>query len=144
MRLWSIHPSYLDSMGLVALWREGLLAKKVLEGNTVGYRNHPQLERFRSLRDPSAAMNSYLYQVLLESRRRGYSFDGSKIVRNWSKKLIPVTRGQLRFEFGHLLEKLGERCPERAAELEGTDPDVIRANPVFGVVAGEKEPWEKS
>jgi len=30
MRLWSLHPRYLDAKGLVALWREGLLAQKVL------------------------------------------------------------------------------------------------------------------
>lgn len=33
MRLWSLHPSYLDAVGLVALWREGLLARKVLQGH---------------------------------------------------------------------------------------------------------------
>ena len=47
MRLWSVHPKYLDSKGLVALWREALLAKQVLEGGTKGYRNHPQLDRFK-------------------------------------------------------------------------------------------------
>ncbi|WP_368086417.1 pyrimidine dimer DNA glycosylase/endonuclease V [Nitrosomonas sp. Nm34] len=26
MRLWSIHPKYLDAKGLLALWREGLQA----------------------------------------------------------------------------------------------------------------------
>jgi hypothetical protein len=30
MRIWSLHPKYLDSKGLVALWRESLLAKNVL------------------------------------------------------------------------------------------------------------------
>ena len=43
MRLWSIHPRYLDSMGLVALWREALLAQAVLRGETKGYKFHPQL-----------------------------------------------------------------------------------------------------
>jgi hypothetical protein len=33
MRLWSLHPRYLDAKGLQAVWREGLLAKKVLQGN---------------------------------------------------------------------------------------------------------------
>lgn len=37
MRIWSLHPSYLDAKGLVALWRETLLAQKVLLGATVGY-----------------------------------------------------------------------------------------------------------
>ena len=39
MRLWSLRPKYLDSQGLVALWREGLLAQAVLRGKTRGYRN---------------------------------------------------------------------------------------------------------
>jgi len=30
MRLWTIHPKYLDRQGLLALWREALLAQKVL------------------------------------------------------------------------------------------------------------------
>ena len=45
MRLWSIHPKYLDPAGLTACWREGLLAREVLCGRTSGYRNHPQLAR---------------------------------------------------------------------------------------------------
>ena len=36
MRLWSLHPRYLDAKGLVALWREGLLAQAVLKGQTKG------------------------------------------------------------------------------------------------------------
>ena len=27
MRLWSLHPKHLDPQGLVARWREGLLAR---------------------------------------------------------------------------------------------------------------------
>ena len=59
MRLWSIHPKYLDARGLVALWREGLLAQKVLKGETRGYINHPQLNRFNSKRDPIGAIGRY-------------------------------------------------------------------------------------
>ncbi|WP_343214776.1 pyrimidine dimer DNA glycosylase/endonuclease V, partial [Dokdonella sp.] len=40
MRLWSLHPRYLDPQGLVALWREALLAKAVLRGETRGYTQH--------------------------------------------------------------------------------------------------------
>jgi len=43
MRIWSLHPKYLDSKGMVALWREALLAKQVLLNKTKGYKNHPQL-----------------------------------------------------------------------------------------------------
>ncbi|MFN3505685.1 MAG: pyrimidine dimer DNA glycosylase/endonuclease V, partial [Caldimicrobium sp.] len=60
MRLWSIHPMYLDARGLVALWREALLARKVLIGETSGYRNHPQLVRFKRSASPLDAINRYL------------------------------------------------------------------------------------
>jgi Pyrimidine dimer DNA glycosylase len=54
MRIWSLHPQYLDRQGLTAAWREGLLAQKVLTGTTKGYRNHPQLRRFRAAGDGRA------------------------------------------------------------------------------------------
>ena len=60
MRLWSLHPSLLDPAALVAGWREGLLAQAVLLGRTKGYRNHPQLERFRGLPDPVAGVVVWL------------------------------------------------------------------------------------
>jgi hypothetical protein len=63
MRLWSVHPSLLDPKGLVALWREGLLAQKVLQGRTTGYRSHPQLHRFRQSGEPLAAIATYLWAV---------------------------------------------------------------------------------
>jgi hypothetical protein len=34
MRLWSLHPKHLDRQGLLAVWREGLLAQEVLRGET--------------------------------------------------------------------------------------------------------------
>ncbi|HWQ19849.1 MAG TPA: pyrimidine dimer DNA glycosylase/endonuclease V, partial [Methanotrichaceae archaeon] len=73
--MWSIHPKYLDARGLVALWREGLLAQKVLRGETQGYRYHPQLNRFKEAEDPKAAIAGYLKEVVKEAGRRGYCFD---------------------------------------------------------------------
>lgn len=67
MRLWTLHPKYLDRQGLLALWREGLLAQAVLAGKTKGYRNHPQLIRFKSARDPLAAIGCYLTIVHREA-----------------------------------------------------------------------------
>lgn len=49
MRIWSLHPKYLDTKGLVALWRETLLAQHVLSGKTKRYKNHPQLARFKNV-----------------------------------------------------------------------------------------------
>src|SRR5579884_933204 len=106
MRLWSLHPSVLDTKGLVALWREGLLAQKVLLGQTKGYRFHPQLERFRATSNPVAAISTYLWAVVDEARERGYSFDASKIAMRRRAISITVTRGQLEFEHEHLCSKL--------------------------------------
>ncbi|MEM2123252.1 MAG: pyrimidine dimer DNA glycosylase/endonuclease V [Candidatus Bathyarchaeia archaeon] len=140
MRLWSIHPKYLDAKGLVALWREALLAKAVLEGRSEGYRNHPQIERFKEASDPKAAINLYLYHVWMEARRRGYNFDGSKIdLKCVSRETkIPVKKGQVRFELNHLGRKLKARCPAYI-----TDCGEAETHPLFYVVGGGVEPWEK-
>jgi hypothetical protein len=57
MRLWSLHLKYLDRIGLIACWREGLLAKAVLEGKTKGYTHHPQLIRFQTSPHPLHTIN---------------------------------------------------------------------------------------
>ena len=106
MRLWSLHPSLLDRMGLLALWRESLLAQKVLLGKTAGYRFHPQLKRSQASQNPVAAISTYLWAVVDEARVRGYTFDASKIAMRRRGILIPVTRGQLEFEREHLRKKL--------------------------------------
>lgn len=141
MRLWSIHPRYLDAKGLVAVWREGLLAKKVLEGKTKGYKNHPQLIRFRATKDPLQAICAYLYFIWLEAERRGYRFDISKIspVEAWG--LLSVTTGQLEFEFSHLLGKLFSRDKQQWALLRNVQS--IQPHPIFKVIPGPVEQWEK-
>ena len=109
MRLWTLHPKYLDRQGLLALWREGLLAQKVLEGRTKGYVNHPQLRRFREQSDPVAAISTFLVAVHEESIRRGYRFDASKIGPRRTARKLPETTGQLMFEWAHLRSKLTRR-----------------------------------
>lgn len=142
MRLWSLHPSYLDPKGLVALWREGLLAQKVLAGKTKGYRHHPQLHRFQETNNPLASIGSYLLQVVMEADRRGYQFDGSKIIKLAKRpKLIRVTRGQLRYEFDHLLRKLKTREPSRFEKLKSLKK--IQTHPTFTSVPGKVEAWER-
>ena len=143
MRLWSIHPKFLDAKGIVALWREGLLAQKVLIGQTKGYRNHPQLDRFKKKKDPVLAIGNYLWHVAHEAKQRGYSFDESKILKtkNLNTKIIPVTEGQLEYERQHLMSKLKIRDPERFKKLnpqKKLDPHVI-----FKVTPGKVEEWEK-
>ncbi len=141
MRLWSLHPSYLDSIGLTACWREGLLARAVLRGRTVGYRNHPQLQRFRAQPEPLLMLDTYLLAILEEARRRGFAFDASKIGPRFSNQHMTVTSGQLAYEWRHLKEKLKRRAPAQYEKLASlTEP---LPHPLFEVVAGEIESWER-
>lgn len=141
MRLWSIHPQYLDRAGLTAVWREGLLAQKVLQGGTRGYRHHPQLIRFQNAADPLAAIGYYLNEVNNEAKRRGYHFNGSKIVNGVYPSTIAVTRGQLDYEFRWLLEKLKSRQPEYYQVLQSICSP--QPHPIFRIVPGGIAPWEK-
>ena len=140
MRIWSVHPKYLDAKGLVALWRETLLAKNVLEGNTKGYKNHPQLNRFKAEENPLEAINQYLAEVWNEATRRGYNFDRNKIDFDFQKIKIDVTTGQLQYEFNHLLKKLEQRDPERYKQFEKLK--MVDCAEIFDVKEGEIEKWE--
>jgi hypothetical protein len=140
MRLWSLHPRYLDAKGLVALWREGLLAQKVLAGRTTGYRHHPQLSRFRARPDAQAAIASYLLEVWKEAQRRGYRFDAGKVAPCATNETIEVTRGQLVFELGHLRAKL--RLRDSVAFHSLDELAVPKQHPLFKVVSGAVEEWE--
>ena len=140
MRIWSVHPKYLDAKGLVALWRETLLAKNVLEGNTKGYKNHPQLNRFKAEENPLEAINQYLAEVWDEATRRGYNFDRNKIDFDFQKIKIDVTLGQLQYEFNHLLKKLEQRDPERYKQFEKLK--MVDCAEIFDVKEGEIEKWE--
>jgi len=142
MRLWSFHPKYLDAKGLVACWREGLLARKVLLGETKGYRNHPQLERFRSSKDPHLSIDCYLHEILSEAERRGYKFDRSKIEPRPNRSRLTVTSDQLLFEFEHLKKKLQVRDPARLESL--LTIDVPDPHPFFRVVPGAAASWERA
>ena len=140
MRIWSVHPRYLDTKGLIALWRETLLAKHVLEGKTKGYRNHPQLDRFKLMDKPQDAINQYLSSVFEESAIRGYHFDREKINWKYSPAVIFVTTGQMEYETAHLLKKLETRDLARFKELlrlKKPDP-----HPMFRVIKGKIEKWE--
>lgn len=141
MRLWTLHPRYLDARGLVAVWREALLAQKVLQGRTKGYRHHPQLARFRVTGDPEAAVASYLAGVLDEATRRGYAFGASRISGRRFPGRIDATDGQLRYEWEHLRRKLERRDPrwlDRCGSLQLPEP-----HPVFRIVPGPVEGWER-
>jgi hypothetical protein len=140
MRLWTLHPKYLDAKGLVALWRETLLAQKVLTGRTQGYRQHPQLKRFRACVDPRGAIAVYLRYIRDEARQRGYRFDARKIGRRRFGGILHATSGQLAYERRHLCRKLFARARDRyyvLVKLRRFDP-----HPLFRVRRGPIASWE--
>jgi hypothetical protein len=143
MRLWTLHPRYLDAPGLTALWREGLLARAVLHGKTRGYRHHPQLLRFQAQAEPCIAIDAFLRAVLAESVERGYRFDATKLDAPVpSAPRIDATRGQLAHEWRHLMAKLQQRSPAsfvRWQSLPAPEP-----HPMFTIVEGPVEPWERA
>ena len=140
MRIWSVHPKYLDAKGLVALWREALLAKQVLEGRTNGYCNHPQLYRFKQMAGSQDAINQYLAFVFEESAHRGYKFDRHKINWGFSPVSMQVTTGQISYETSHLLNKL--RTRDALKFIEVNNKKILVPHPMFNVVKGEIEKWE--
>ena len=140
MRIWSVHPEYLDVKGLVALWRETLLARHVLLGLTKGYTNHPQLNRFKAAPDPVSSIDYYLSAVYDEALKRGYHFDKTKFNKVSKPKKISVTNGQLQYETKHLLNKLKLRDPAKYKLLQHEKQ--MKPHPLFDVIEGGIEKWE--
>lgn len=141
MRLWTLHPKYLDAQGLVALWRETLLARAVLRGHTRGYRQHPQLERFRAHPTPVLAINAYLAAIHAEAIARGYHFDRSKLGPVRTVALMEANDGQVMYEWNHLLRKLAERSPATHEQWHAlATPD---CHPLFRVCKGPIATWER-
>ena len=141
MRLWTLHPKYLDARGLVSLWREALLAQKVLRGRTRGYRHHSQLIRFAETINPPAALATFLKAVGEEATNRGYKFNLAKIGRRKFRGKIRETRGQLLYEWRHLKRKLKRRDPKRLRELAAVK--IPAPHPLFTIVPGTVRDWEK-
>ena len=142
MRLWTLHPKYLDSKGLVALWREALLARAVLRGHTRGYRHHPQLLRFRMTSKPVGYLNWYLAAIYDEAVRRGYHFDKAKLGRAFTGPPLRESRGQFAYEWTHLRRKLRRRNPTWLHSLGPVHRP--QAHPLFRLVAGPVAEWERT
>jgi hypothetical protein len=142
MRLWSLHPKYLDARGLVALWREALLAKAVLRGTTRGYAHHPQLERFREHPYPRSAINAYLAAIQVEAASRGYDFNRAKIGPVRAVPQIEVGSGQLAYEWRHLQCKLLARSP--AVHARWSDVVMPACHPLFRCKSGPMASWERT
>jgi hypothetical protein len=143
MRIWSIHPQYLDWMGLGAQWREGLLAQKVLQGETKGWRNHPQLDRFKEHPQPIEAIGFYLKEIHNEAISRKYNYNFSKILEpSESIQRIELNQGQIIYEFEILQNRLKDRTPKKYQENLGVS-EVI-PHPLFILREGTPEFWEKA
>lgn len=142
MRIWSLHPSYLDTKGLLAAWREGLLAYHVLLGNTKGYKNHPQLIRFKEHPKPVDAITAYLHAIVDEAEKRGYKFKREKLPSLMLVDTLVVTKGQLAFESEHLLKKLFIRDKNNFEVFKNVHE--VQPHPLFTVVKGEVSSWEKN
>lgn len=141
MRIWIIHPYYLDAKGLVALWRETLLAQNVLLAKTKGYKNHPQLLRFKKHAFPLQAISNYLHDVCDEAENRKYNFNRDKIQKSWQKiEKIPVTSGQIEYEWVHFLKKIEIRDQNRFQTFRNETE--IKIHHVFEKIEGEIEKWE--
>jgi hypothetical protein len=143
VRIWSIHPKYLDWMGLGAQWREGLLAQKVLLGETKGWKNHPQLNRFKSHIEPINAVGYYLRIIYEEAEGRDYNYNFSKILKPVnSVEKLEISNGQIEYEYMILMERLEKRSPDKFMENQSTNK--IMPHPLFNVVKGPPESWEIS
>jgi hypothetical protein len=141
MRLWTLQPRYLDSKGLIALWREGLLAQAVLGGKTKGYKHHPQLNRFWEQSSPMSCIASYLVDIQKEAQARAYQFDKTKILPAIPCDKITETNGQLQYEWQHLKAKLRERAPDQFKIL--CDIRMPEPHPLFNIVKGGVSKWER-
>lgn len=135
MRIWSIHPAYLDSKRLGAQWREGLLCRYVMNGLTKGYKNHPQFLRFRD-KVKSDFLDTYLYYIWLESKSRGFNYNINLLndINENNNYCFPVTLSQVQYEIKHLYYKL---CIKRDV------PSDIKIHPCFHIVDGPIEWWER-
>jgi len=141
MRLWSIHPKYLDVKGLSGLWREALLARKILKKQTKAYKNHPQMNRFKELKRPLPAIDTYLKHIYDESCDRGYCFNRKKFGNRFRKSKINVKKGQIDYEFKILKKRLKIRAKDKYKELLKVKK--IESNPLFRIIKGKIESWEK-
>lgn len=87
------------------------------------------------------SINQYLTSVYKNSLERGYHFNKNKVNPNFIPTKLTVTDKQIKFEMEHLLTKMETRDPERFHKLSRKVK--IDAHPLFRIIDGEIEPWEK-
>jgi hypothetical protein len=127
--------------GIVAFWREGLLARKVLQHQTKGYNNHPQPDRFNAHLQPAVAIECYLRYIYEEAVRGGFHFDVDKIDLKQQCTKIPLKKGQLEYELSHLKTKLKLRDPTRYKNMLAVKKPMVHL--LFKIIMGGIESWEK-
>lgn len=130
----------------MAQWREGLGAQTSLRAwyfgdSTVGYQNHPQLERFKTCENPLGALHYYLLNTYSDSLVRKYKFNVSKLIvpDDTAYVHIPLHEGQLDYEIERLRGKIEKRAPEELWRLEEKRESAY----IFQLVDGDVETWEK-
>jgi hypothetical protein len=139
MRIWTVHPRYLDVKGFVALWRETLLGMETLKKHVkcqhyIPWYKHPQLAPFKAQSDPILYISNYLYLVLEESRRRNYNFDGSKldaIPYCENLPLIKASREVLVHEWLVCLGRYRVRSPKWFEEVKDISPLEVDPHPLY-------------
>ncbi len=117
------------------------MAQAVLRGETRGYRNHPQLDRFKNHSASLAAISLYLKGIHEEAKVRDYAFDIRKIEPARKTVSLNVTTGQMAYEWAHLLAKLEVRNP--ALYRKWRNVEMPEAHSIFTVHAGDVESWER-
>lgn len=142
MRLWTLHPHYLDLAGLRALWQNGILAQKNIFAQKGGVELHPQLLRFQKTETPEKAIGTYLLYISEEAEHRGVHFDIKKILVPCRDIVLDETVGQIQYEWWHFLTQLKDRAPTKYEKLQLIQkPD---AHPMFRIIPGNVKHWELS
>jgi hypothetical protein len=141
MRIWSIHPKYLDSKELLNLWNETIQAKNEFLTKFSGHFSNKQLERFLDLKNPLEAINSYMSSIYREAVKRDFSVDDSFMDWDFDDSIqIPVTAGQISHEISKLKSRLRERDEKKLQKLNGRT--FLELHPIFYSVPGTIEEWE--
>ena len=144
MRIWSLHPQYLDQKGLGGQWEEGIIAQNTLFFQEGKYLNYPVLHRVKAHQEPVAWIGMYLNEILKEANvNRGYNYNDQLIKQLKPTLPMPVTRGQLYYEWTLLQGRLQKRDPVKMSLNDGVDINNIKANPMFYVIDGDIEDWER-
>lgn len=122
------------------------------------YYNHPQLDRFKTkdgviIKSGTRYLSTYLGYILnYANNKRKCNYNNSSISLipfdiNQMEKLT-ITKGQLKYEYDYLQSKLLKsnikKCRENNELLIYNSGLQIEPHPIFTVIDGGIEPWEKT